>query len=283
MNRLNKIKVKSKKVISGCVFFIFTFLLPAFDCSAQVLTANAGSNASVCQNDSVQIGGNPAATGGTAPYTYSWQPAGSLDDPAAANPNAFPSGNTPYTLTVTDASGNTSTSVVNVTVLPLPTVISGPDQTITGGTNTYLQASGGVNYLWFPVGGLQNENTATPLAEPGSTTTYCVAGTSANGCTDFDCTVIEVIPSDTVIIYNAFTPNGDGTNDVLYIGNLQQFPDNKLEVFNRNGKLVYQASRYNNNWNGKIEGTELPCATYYVVIDLGSGKGKAHGAVTIIR
>ncbi|TAL59654.1 MAG: T9SS type B sorting domain-containing protein, partial [Bacteroidetes bacterium] len=66
-------------------------------------------------------------------------------------------------------------------------------------------------------------------------------------------------------------------------GNLGKFPDNKLEVFNRNGKIVFQASQYKNDWNGKVEGAELPCATYYVVLNLGNGNGKKQGAVTIIR
>ena len=94
---------------------------------------------------------------------------------------------------------------------------------------------------------------------------------------------IEVTPSDTVIIYNAFTPNGDGQNDNLYIGNIQKFSENRIEVFNRNGKIIYQTSPYKNDWNGKVDGADLPCATYYVVFIKGNGKGKASGSVTIIR
>ena len=250
---------------------------------AQPLAAHAGSNVSVCINDSVQIGGSPAATGGTTPYTYSWTPVTGLDNPAAANPNAFPASATPYTLTVTDGAGNTSSSVVSVALLPLPTVVAGPDQTIMGGTSTQLQASGAVNYFWSPDTSLSSQSSASPTADPGSSITYCVAGADNNGCVNFDCTELEVIPSDTVIIYNSFTPNGDGVNDFLYIGNIQQFPNNKTEVFNRNGKLVFVQSPYGNNWNGKVDGANLPCATYYVVFNKGDGKGKAQGAVTIIR
>jgi hypothetical protein len=47
--------------------------------------------------------------------------------------------------------------------------------------------------------------------------------------------------------------------------------------------MVYQASPYNNDWNGKISGVELPCATYYYILYPGSGKPKRQGAVTIIR
>ena len=251
--------------------------------SAQALSANAGANQSVCMNDTAQLGGSPAANGGTAPYTYNWQPTTGLDDPTLANPSVTPLAPANYTLTVTDGAGNSAKDVVAVSTLPLPTIVAGPDQTITAGTNTNLLASGGVNYAWFPPADLSNANTATPTAEPASTATFCVAGADANGCVNYDCTVIQVEPSDTIILYNAFSPNGDGNNDELFIGNLAKYPTNKLEVFNRNGKLVYQASPYKNDWNGKIEGAELPCATYYMVLNLGNGNGKKQGAITIIR
>lgn len=271
----------SRKALSFFLFFLIVFFVS--NAKGQTLTANAGSDKAICPNDSTQLGGNPAATGGTPPYSYSWQPSAGLNDPAISNPNAFTSAPTIFTLTITDAGGNIAQDIISITHLPAPTVDAGPDQTIVGGANTNLQASGAVTYYWFPGGDLTNANTASPLAEPGTTTTFCVGGADANGCADFDCMIVEVIPSDTVIIYNAFSPNGDGINDVFFIGNIKRFPENKLEVYNRNGKLVFQAARYANDWDGKIEGTELPAATYYVVLNLGEGNGKAQGAVTIIR
>lgn len=251
--------------------------------SAQALTANAGSNTSVCEGDSVQLGGNPAATGGTPPYMYSWQPANGLSSSNSSNPNASPVSTATYSLTVTDSTGTTSTGAITVTVHPKPIVVTGPDQTIQQGGNTTLQASGATNYFWYPTQGLVNQNTATPTAEPGSSTTYCVAGMNSRGCTNYDCTIIYVIPSDTIVQYNAFTPNGDGNNDFFYLGNIQKFSENKIEIYNRNGKLVYNASPYRNDWDGKIDGVELPCATYYYVLFPGNGKPKINGAVTLIR
>ena len=91
-------------------------------------------------------------------------------------------------------------------------------------------------------------------------------------------------PGDDLIIYNTFTPNEDGVNDCWYIGNIGMYPKNKVEIYNRNGKLVYMASPYMNNWNGKTKDINLPAATYYYVIDTGiKDKEKIRGAVTIIR
>jgi len=277
-----KSKVKRRAMIICLLFFTFYFLL--FTSSAQSLSANAGNDTGVCPGgDSITIGGNPSATGGTTPYTYFWQPATGLDFPASANPKCYPASATNYTLTVSDALGNVSVDIVNVAIYVPPIVNAGADQTIIEGTNTQLSASGAVNYFWTPTQTLYNQNTATPFAEPTDSTTYCVIGTNNNGCGSSDCMIVYVIPSDELVVYNAFSPDGDGLNDVFFIGNIQKYLQSKLEVFNRNGKLVYQASPYLNDWNGKVDNTELPCATYYYVLTPGNGRSKINGSVTIIR
>lgn len=271
--------------------FIFCFSLLNFSfiifnsaiASPVPLSANAGKNTGVCPGDSVKLGGNPSATGGTPPYTYSWQPAASLSNATSSNPYAYPSSPTNYTLTVTDGAGNKATSIVNVTTYISPVVSAGPDQTILSGATAQLLASGAVNYYWSPTQTLYNQNSASPTAEPQGSTKYCVIGVDGNGCMSSDCMEVYVIPSDVLVVYNAFSPNGDGTNDYFFVANILKYPKSKLEVFNRNGKLVYQSSPYKNDWNGKADGAELPSATYYYVLTPGDGKDKVHGSVTIIR
>lgn len=279
-----KFKVEQPWLLWMFLLFIFNFsFLLGNSQSLAPLTANSGANTNVCPGDSVMLGGNPAATGGTPPYTYSWQPTTSLDLPNSPNPKAFPGTPTNYTLTVTDASSNAATDVVNVSIFTPPVVSAGIDQTILSGFNTSLTASGAMNYYWTPTDPLTNQNTANPTAEPVATTTFCVVGIDGNGCLDVDCMTLNVIDSDQLVIYNSFTPNGDGINDFFYFGNIQKYPENKLEVYNRNGKLVYQKSPYMNEWFGRIDGVDLPCATYYYVLYPGNGKEKINGAVTIIR
>lgn len=79
--------------------------------------ANAGSDISICQGETAQLGGNPVVTGGTSPYSYSWTPIGYLDNSFTANPTAGPAQTTTYKLVVTDSIGCTSdTSEVDVYV-----------------------------------------------------------------------------------------------------------------------------------------------------------------------
>ena len=113
--------------------------------------------------------------------------------------------------------------------------------------------------------------------------TYYLYGTdNSNTCPNYDSVIVTVIPNDELVFYNTFTPNNDGNNDTWYIGNVYKYPNNKLEIYNRNGKLVYKASSYVNNWDGHAFGERLPAGTYFWVFELGDGKGKKHGDVTII-
>ncbi|TAG56758.1 MAG: gliding motility-associated C-terminal domain-containing protein [Cytophagales bacterium] len=73
----------------------------------------------------------------------------------------------------------------------------------------------------------------------------------------------------------------DGINDVWVIRNIQDFPNSKLSIFNEAGILVYSTTKYENNWDGTSNGSELPSSTYYYV--LSSVEGDFTGFISIIR
>ena len=88
-----------------------------------------------------------------------------------------------------------------------------------------------------------------------------------------DPTVVITIGVD---IPEIFTPNGDGVNDTFAIAGLENFDNPSLQVFNRWGAKVFEATPYQNNWDGKSEGqfvydqvSKLPVGTYYYVLKLG--------------
>lgn len=83
---------------------------------------------------------------------------------------------------------------------------------------------------------------------------------------------------------NTMTPNGDGANDVFYIENVTEFPNNQLTIYNRWGNIVYETNGYLNNWQGTYNGKTLPVGTYYFVFELGDNTGRKHsGYVAILR
>ncbi len=79
--------------------------------------------------------------------------------------------------------------------------------------------------------------------------------------------------SCSVVIPNAFTPDGDGINEVWVIEGIEKYPDNQLTIYNRWGNLVFSADSYLNTWGGtsnsnlNVGGEQLPTGTYYYVID----------------
>lgn len=94
---------------------------------------------------------------------------------------------------------------------------------------------------------------------------------------------VDIIDDDqtTLNVPTAFTPNGDGINDVWKILNLQFDSQCKVMVYNRSGTVVYSSVGYTTPWDGTTNGQPLPTGTYYYVIVF---YGKTHsGNVTIIR
>ncbi|WP_282036054.1 PKD domain-containing protein [Saccharicrinis aurantiacus] len=88
---------------------------------------------------------------------------------------------------------------------------------------------------------------------------------------------------------NAFTPNGDGVNDFWFIEGAENYPSNKVQVFNRSGGLLYEVQGYNNQdvrFDGKSnKGSSkvMPDGTYFYIINLGDGSDILKGYLIINR
>lgn len=262
-------------------YFIAIMMFAFYSGKAQLIV-EAGAERSICKGNTTLLGGSPTASGGSS-YTYSWSPSLNLNDASDSNPLASPVVTTTYTLTVTSGSLIKTDSVKITVVNDTAFAYAGPDVTIIEGQTITLHATGGISYSWYPDTKITYGNTADPDVEPLITTTYFVSVTNENGCIATDDVIVTVEKSDSLFFYNTFTPNEDGENDFWYIGNVWKYPENKLQIFNRFGKLVYTASPYTNEWDGKSFSESLPAATYYYVFTPGAGKEVITGAVTIVR
>lgn len=155
------------------------------------------SDVTVCAGRSVLIGAE--AAGGTAPYRYRWTPAAGLSDANAATPQASPTRNTTYAVTVTDAYGCTVGGSVRVTAQPRPEARYRDRHQICAGASAELSGNviGGsppFAYVWTPSIGLSNPNIANPTAAPRVSTAYTLRVTDAAGCSDEEKIDVEVIP-----------------------------------------------------------------------------------------
>jgi gliding motility-associated-like protein len=79
-------------------------------------------------------------------------------------------------------------------------------------------------------------------------------------------TVVDA--SKELVIYNGFSPNGDGVNDFFRIKNIDLYPNNSLTIFNRWGSRVYTAEHYNNTWDAIYRNTKLPDGSYFYILEV---------------
>ncbi len=236
----------------------------------------------------------PLTIGATAnhsgAYTFNWLPIFYLSNPTAPKPVATPAVTTTYTLEISSAKCGKKTDEVTVSIWDVKTN-AGNDVTIPEGTTTTLTAqpiNPELTYWWSelppaPGGLMLYQNTAQVDVTPIDTTAYLLVVSNKHGCSSRDTVIVYLLPESKPYFYSSFTPNQDGNNDTWFIGNLAKYPNNKLEIYNRYGQLVFLKNGYTNDWDGRYFGNELPAGTYFYIFDTRSDLGKFRGSVTILR
>jgi gliding motility-associated-like protein len=225
--------------------------------------ANAGADTGVCPGKSIQLQGS----GGIA---YQWSPDTWLDNTAIADPTVTaPTHSITYSLVVTDVNQCQSLepSTVTVTLTPPPSVFAGNDTSVLVGQPLPLQAidignSGFDSWQWSPVLGLSNPSIADPVATITGNITYYVTATTADGCVGTDSIAIKAFTTVDILAPNAFTPNGDGHNDVFRAIPLGIKDFHYLAVFNRWGQRVFYSTDPGKGWDGTIGGQSQPAGVY---------------------
>jgi gliding motility-associated-like protein len=227
------------------------------------------------------LDGSAAAivSGGTGPYTYSWDTSPVQTTSAATSLGA---GN--YTVTVTDINGCSNSGQVTlsdpepVTIDYEVTPASCPDS--EDGTIT-LDVSGGTppyNYNW-------SDNVITRDRSNIRPATVSVVITDQNFCTaSVDIEVGFTGTFECVEIPQIITPNNDGHNDTWILKNIDLYPDAEILIFNRWGKLIFQTKNIADNpWDGRYDGKLVPTDSYHYILYLNDGSGPKTGVISVIR
>lgn len=215
--------------------------------------ANAGKDTTICPQLQLVLNGS----GGNS---YSWSPSTYLSQTSSANPvmSGAPVGSYVYSLSVQDNKGCTSLKPATVKVsVALPVINAGRDTVALSGSFVQLLATdsgnyGFVQYQWSPATGLSNANVANPVAITDHDVTYKVTAQTQNGCVASDEVSIKVFKGIEIYVPTAFTPNGDGHNDILRaipIG-IREF--RYFNVYNRWGQLVFRTVNASTGWDGKL-------------------------------
>lgn len=176
-----------------------------------------------------------------------------------------------------DYKGCTIADSLRVTSKPIPVVKLPSDTTICSGYNLPLSVSyPAASFVWSTGSG----ESSIAVSSKG---TYWVEA-ELNGCTSRDTIIVQVQNcACNVEIPNAFSPNGDGVNDVIR-PKISCYPTGfNLSVFNRNGQLVFNTRDYNTPWNGEQNGKPLAIGTYYYVMSVNNESKPISGSITLLR
>ncbi len=245
----------------------------------------------VCVNDSIKpiifnLGGG--ATGvdiiANLPPGISYQVVDKLQLVISGAPTAV-SDETTYFITTNGSNCVTANTSFKLTVFAYPLANAGPDKKVLEGGSVELEASGNttdLSYAWTPPEYLTSYTILRPrVTNPKADMTYRLTVTGPGGCQTNDQVFVKLLRIPP--IPNTFSPNGDGINDQWRIDFLNDYPDCRVQVFTRAGKLVFSSKGYNIKWDGTLKGKPLPFDTYYYIIEIGSGRDPVAGYVTIMK
>ena len=232
-------------------------------------TINETPNLLLCFEDYVELG--ITCSGGIPPYQYNWQ----LSDGSSysgLHPQVAPQHTVNYTVTITDAMGCTDVSSGIITVregtFPEPLQAWCDNHEVVAYHETTLHCTdygSDYTYQWTPTQTMTSPNLPTTSVTPETTTTYTVTVTDTFGCTRTATVTLLVTPivcdNPFVFIPNSFTPNGDGTNDVLYVRS-DILDECYFVIYNRWGEKVFETVDQNIGWDGKFKQKDCPTGTY---------------------
>ena len=150
-----------------------------------------------------------------------------------------------------------------------------------GSTITLHAGEGYPEYTWS-TGSIQSSIT---VGQQGS---YWARVRDVYCCTNSDTTYVKVF---NYFIPDAFTPNGDGLNDVFRVNGLYRTVNFSMVVFNRWGQMLFESDDIDKGWNGKWGGTDCPPDTYIWVVKISfpgkdiitNGDVIFKGSVNIVR
>lgn len=249
------------------------------------ISVNTMPDTAICTGQSVTL----AATSNG--QTFSWLPQNGLDNAGVLEPVATPETTTQYIITATKGFCTQKDTVV-VTVAPKIQVNVTPDALIEynvpfqlNATSPQIRNYAAATFLWTPADGLSDANIQSPVAVLRENHSYTVDVTSELGCKGTGQVNLSIKRQESITIPTAFSPNGDGKNEVLVpvVNDIESI--RYFRIYNRWGQLVFFTDQLDTGWDGSFKGGSAVSGTYVWEIEGVSTKGKVinkRGAVMLL-
>lgn len=224
--------------------------------------------------------------------TFDWSPNSQLDSESGSTATASPSSSLYFYVTATTDLGCSFTDSVFVNVINLNSgmisATASPDTIPEGGTSTLTAMPAGFNYLWSPPTGLSSITGQSVTATVDETSTYEVTISQGSCSAKTTVTVYtkEYVCGDVFIfVPNAFSPNGDNVNEVMYVRgeNLEEID---FKIFDRWGELVFSTTDQSVGWDGTFKGEKVDPDVYVYhlrVICFDGQENLIKGNITLMR
>jgi len=244
-------------------------------------TITANGPLSFCDNGSVVLSSN-AASGNQ------WYQSG-FALPQATGTTYTASSDGVYTVTATAANEcpSAASNGLSVSIIPSPEGIRYDALNVSANTPTVLQARNiGQAYTWIPSIGLSNSTTATPTFNNDVSTDYLIHIMTSSGCYTDDTVLVKVYTVKYFLIPTAFTPNGDGLNDLIKPFTIDIKAINYFRIFNKWGELLFESNNTANGWDGNYKGAQQAAGNYIWVAEGIANNGSIvtqHGQIILIR
>ncbi|HEY4787121.1 MAG TPA: gliding motility-associated C-terminal domain-containing protein [Bacteroidales bacterium] len=233
---------------------------------------NLGNDMKLCEGQTITLDAGADFT------NYNWSN-GSTNRQVIANKAGM------YKIIATDANGCAVADSISIEMAATPRVNLGRDTSLCDGETLELTAgpfTDTLTYLWSDKSTGYNK-----LATASDFPMVSVTVTNQNGCSASD--TIIILPCDIRKYFsnaqNTITPNGDGKNDTWIIPLLDNYPNTRVQIYDRWGRIVFQSEHGlpPGGWDGTSNGRPLPMDSYQYIIDLKVNGIKATGIITIIR
>jgi gliding motility-associated-like protein len=193
----------------------------------------------------------------TTGYTSSW----TLDQLAVPDPADVTIAGI-YQLVVQNSSGCSDTVLVDLAIQPPVIANAGNDDNAEYNAPYHLSGSGGGLYQWSPANVLNSPFIANPVAILTHDETFVLMVTDEIGCFDLDTVKLRVLKGPTFYVPTAFTPNGDGLNDIFRPTSVGILELDYFRVFNRYGELVFETHDIGKGWDGNYKGVKQNIGNY---------------------
>jgi len=240
-------------------------------------------NITICPGDSVFIEGRQS--GGVENYYYYWPHSGETSKGVWVKPGKSDG----YSIEIRDSCGNTSSGSTWINVRE-PLADFSSTNFPEGNFQVFFndQSNQGIEFSW-DFGDGQYGNGPDILHQFPDSGTYIVKLIikDEDQCMDTVSKEVNVLPELSLFIPSAFSPNGDGKNDIL-IGNSHGVAEAELMIFNRWGGLVFKTNDPTGlAWDGRSsDGKQAPEGAYVYLISAKNQSGKVikkKGTITLLR